>query len=1364
MKKLTLLLLALFSFCGARAAEDFTGKVVTLSKATSISPGQWYALYNTSSKVFIFDDGSGTLTTSSTPATTLASESAGNLMMLESAGDGTYYVKTGLDNYLGEVTSNTLRTSANASAAYTFANVDGDEGSWSIANSGKYLNGSLKGVSTLNTQTTWTIYEVTLSSESELSASNRMLYQEKLFKSDNRCLARFFSKRNTARYLTSNTKGAASGAALKSKTELSQIWLITYDGSSGYTFLNAETGQYLSSTFSAPSGSSTTMYIQRSPNNSDEKTDYYFNISTSSSFSGQTCLNLGNDGSTLYEWSCGDGDTGSDWAAEIVYELTVDDVIGNIQSSNEYASELKNGSYYRIINDSYGVCMTEANNQLKCQNADESNFAQYWQLIKNGSKWYIKNVMTDNYVQSQNAFYTAYTTGTTPVSFTISSTGDDLANTWYIYNANSNSTVLHCDASYTVVNWYTGNVASMWDFLEVELSEEDIAAAKDEFSEYTDIVENLSSIQASLDRLFQDKACTTLLDDIAALSDEELELNADYASLPTGIKEMVLKVKNDTWGLAATNTETTDSYERFFRIADYRPYSHYSTMSGNSYTGQSYAYGKLSGPTGIYINNGDLLYIYVDESPNKDCTLQVEIVNTDGVPGDHQTGATTDLTAGLNVLRGAEQDVVYIFYQLNDPAKYLADYPDIKIHIEGGTLNGYWDATRDMTNQDWANMKDLGLLSKCSVINLKTENLVFAMDSELVLSAMSAAHKSAKDKQEDIELLMRIWDMIPANEQSYQGLEDMDGRFRNVWNCFSVNYNYMFATTYGTYYENSTLATIMNYYQFTHQSEGNEGGAIWGPSHEMGHNHQNAINLIGTTESSNNLFSNINMYEQGVSTTRGPSPVTNFDDYLANGTTWLGHDIWITTRMFFQLYLYFHVMEHDTLFVPNLFKALRKDPISKNGSNSKGKDDYLHFAEKVCEVANADLSEFFEAYGMFVPVDNYYVDDYSTYYVTTSQSDIDSSKKTMQKYEKKLGNIMFIDDHIVKHLADPDNKFEAVPASDGYKVNCATGTNYKVGTAGDVGDYEEYDGHTEYIVNSDYYTMSSTGSVTFKGSGFVGHKVYDLDGNLLWATNKTTVTVPSAIRSLFPYDVVVVAAEANMEDVPCPYYKQGGTDPVYRVNVSFPDGTSTLWWANDNIDAYLPENAIGVIGSTDAPETLTSSVNVINTDSTAQSIVINGDMECHIPQEFTAQSLQFTKSGDGYQALCLPFAVSDTTTIIDGGYLYNADVAAGEPVVVEGDIDFSLEDVTLTAGDFTPAESGYVLSSDGSEVVAAEDITPFVYLFDTAFELGIYDAINEMLSSPNADENSVYDLSGRRLTKVTKPGIYIVNGVKTFVR
>ena len=775
----------------------------------------------------------------------------------------------------------------------------------------------------------------------------------------------------------------------------------------------------------------------------------------------------------------------------------------------------------------------------------------------------------------------------------------------------------------------------------------------------------------------------------------------------------------------------------------------------------------LSGPTGIVANPDNIIYIYVDKAPSSDCTLQLECVTTEGVPGDHQTGSVISLKQGLNIYRATQQMQLYIFYQLNNTQKYLADYPDIKIHIEGGALNGYWDATRGMTNADWKLLQQ-DLLKSSPVINLKTEHLVFCMNSDLVKQC----------EPTEMEGLMRIWDQIPANEERYMGVEDFAGRYRNIWNAFSINYNYMFATTYGTYYNESTLSSIMNYNNMR------KAGSLWGPSHEMGHNHQASINVVGTTESSNNMFSNINTFEQGIQTTRRNLPPDVFAD-LSNSTPWVGRDIWNTTSMFFQLYLYFHVMHHDDNFLPNLFRKMRKNPIekksgwdsttpfvdngeTKTGANiTYGSKDYLHLAKMICDVAQADLSEFFEAYGMFVPVKNHFVGDYANYLVTTTQADIDAAKKYMQKYPKKLGNIMFIDDHIAPmKKADPDNIFEAVPPSNGYKTNNNTQRGNAGSIIGDVGDYEDFDDDPSYDVNSDYFTLSGS-TITFKGSGYMGHKFYDKKGNLIWATSQKTATLPASVKNLGVENFTVVAAEANMGDVPCPYYKSG-TAKVYKANVYFGDEKATnIWWANGqtSMNDYLPANAVAVMEAEDVPANVLEANNVIGADGTAQHIVINGDAPCYIPVPAQAGSLKFTKAFDGYAALNLPFAV--TTADVEGlqtlSYVNDQlaisaaqRVEAGYPVVAQNGVAINQTNANLIAGSYQELTDVTVIKADGQGVEKVATASPFTFTMEQV--VGIRDIQPEALT-PSISHN-VYDLSGRRVSNVRKAGIYIVDGKK----
>ncbi len=1367
MKKFYLLLTLLLALVGVGTAQALdlpTGLYDVGKEVTTLETGKWYYLMNRGTSKYIKENTSNALKQSASPKGVSISGNEGYLVTLEDAGEGKYYIKTGLGNYYKAPNSTSARgtgATLTTSWAITIETIEDNAGHFLIFGSGTYnmvapTDGTdIKGGTnkTLNGIGDWAFVEVKTTTPDQLTG--RDLYNYQMSKLG---LIRLHNKRTTTSYLTTTTSGKAVGASKASKG-LSQVWILEKSGSA-YTVRSANTGEYLQPAFDTPSGSATNMYIQFSPNNTG--TQSYINISSSSDFSGTSCLNLNGDGKSIYKWSYAN-DAGSDWAIELVEDVTEAEVREHLNGAKGYVGELTDGKYYRVISTSYNRYMTESNGDVVSIALNAENFSQYWKMVKSGTGWAIQNVVSQKYIQIQNSTSNTYKTGTSKATLYPRRITDKWEYKWVISNTNNGSVGLHTASTqgYNVVLWNTSAEASIWAFEEVELSEEDIENARSGLKEYEELVKNLTTYQGHLDNLFQDKACSTLKAEIQALTDEQLAANADYAGLSKAMQEMVMKVKNNTWK-QYTNASTgyTADYERFFRVTDYHIYSNYSEMANGSNFTMSNAFGRLSNPTGIVANPGDIIYIYVDDTPKSECTLKLESVTTDGVAGNHPTGTQQSLKKGLNLFTFSQQAMLYIFYQLDNTKKYLADYPNIKIHIEGGQLNGYWDATRGMTNADWALLQK-ELLQASPFLNLKTERLVFQMDTELV--------KQSEPKE--MEGLMRIWNTICANEDRYMGVEDFEGRYNNIWNVFSGASSYMHSTTYGTWYTESTLSTVMNYANMR------KPGNLWGPSHEIGHNHQGSINVVGTTESSNNLFSNINTFEQGIQTTRRQLPCDNFAE-LVKGTPWQGRNIWCTTSMYFQLYLYFHAMHNDDQFLPNLFRTMRKNPINKN--SGKGTTDYLHLAKMICDVAQADLSEFFEAYGMFVPIDNYEVGDYATYHTTTTQADIDAAKKYMQKYEKKLGNIMFIDDHILPMKnADPDNKFEGVVPANGKKSNnTSQHTELNNGLpVGDVGDYEVFDGHQEYDVDGDYFTISGS-TITFRGTGYVGHKFYDLDGNLIWATNAKSITLPTQLRTLGPENYTVVAAQANMKDVPCPYYKSG-TAKVYKTQIYFGDeGQSKQWWAGESTELgkYLPENAIGVVNSAEPTANITSTPNIINTDGTATSIVINGDLPTFIPavmQEeetlpLTAQNVSFKKTIEGMAALNLPFNVTSSDLAGLKTATYNNEVlsitdtqsvAAGSPVVVSGNVNLSLKNVTLTSGNYPELTAVKVLASDGQSVVEAEKASPFTFNFGVA--TGVE---NIIVSDGNSNATPIYDLSGRRITKATKAGIYIVNGKKYIKR
>ena len=130
------------------------------------------------------------------------------------------------------------------------------------------------------------------------------------------------------------------------------------------------------------------------------------------------------------------------------------------------------------------------------------------------------------------------------------------------------------------------------------------------------------------------------------------------------------------------------------------------------------------------------------------------------------------------------------------------------------------------------------------------------------------------------------------------------------------------------------------------------------------------------------------------------------------------------------------------------------------------------------------------------------------------------------------------DDHVKKHPVITDSPFEG-QTTEQYRVDCRTGDGYTIGTAGDFGDYEDFTGdidqdtqESNYTLNEHYINGQPTTTITFTGSDYVGHKFYDTDGNLLWATNYRQADLPENIRALGTANYRIVTARVvNLKPV-----------------------------------------------------------------------------------------------------------------------------------------------------------------------------------------------------------------------------------------
>lgn len=508
-----------------------------------------------------------------------------------------------------------------------------------------------------------------------------------------------------------------------------------------------------------------------------------------------------------------------------------------------------------------------------------------------------------------------------------------------------------------------------------------------------------------------------------------------------------------------------------------------------------------------------------------------------------------------------------------------------------------------------------------------------------------------------------------------------------------------------------------------------------------------------------------------------------------------------------------------------LFRRLRKDPLNHSkGSQDNptpASGDYLKFAVKCAEVAQEDLSEFFEAYGFFRPYDLKYVGDYGDYYVTCTQEMADDAKAKIKACGKPNGNILFVENHI-KHEPQQDHDGNLLYDAQG---NVLLRTDYDtedaVGKCGDVGSYSEYVAGN--YANGYTYTRSGN-TITMTGEGAVGYKVYDKDGNLLYFANTNSFVLPQTVADKLAetgQKMVLKVAQADGSDVTLPAADATKyTLKVYRADALTTDKCATVY--TDGTEATLPtikNNELVYIEATDVtvPTTLTEQTNYVNAaDNTAYKLVLTDKQDFYAPSAFTAQTVTYSRANTaGYNSVCLPFAISaadfgsearlEQFTSTDGQSVSLTSTtdenAAGQPCFVycpETQTEWTLtkQNAHIVAepieasdgnavlhGSFTNAAIGagqYKLTADGTAFGVTTDkgkvtafrtyLTPATtagaaallqVLHDGAEVTGVNTAVQPAgVNQPAA----VYDLTGRRVQRITRPGIYIVNGKKTVVR
>lgn len=613
---------------------------------------------------------------------------------------------------------------------------------------------------------------------------------------------------------------------------------------------------------------------------------------------------------------------------------------------------------------------------------------------------------------------------------------------------------------------------------------------------------------------FEDVACTQLKSEYQAMSDEELTAALTEVKMPELMISTALKVKNASWA----------KYEQDFRIHSYKAYSD-ATYWNNKMMSSGGSY--MGNPTGIYAkNDGDELFVFVDSDIPSDATLYFAGCVENELIYNAQTG--TRLVKGLNVIEGVKDALYYIVYTADTKSmkKTLDQWPDMKIHIEGGVVNGYYDVSRH-SDADYqailkaATHKRFTVRGGHSLFNLKTASYKTVFPKTVDKSICWFDSVAVWEKE-----LMGMCESVASGKKAgypwyLTGGEAIYPIYYNNPN-FAIegepeDAGYANSTPYRTSYNG--IDCIKNCLNALNPNMDD-----WCAGHECGHNNQQAINLEGCTEASNNVFSNLVRYLDGLNTSGGSTLSTVMAEYARHEPFYF-RDVNSRLRFFWNFYLYYHLGQKNTSFYPELFKALRKDPLV-NYNTTNNNNGGLKFVRKVCEIAQEDLTDFFDIWGFFEPIKRTTIEDYGSHPIAVTQATINSTKANIAKYEKKNREIIFVEDRADYVL------------STGFLQAAGKKRNESdlVGQCGELGQFTSY--WPGGCAPSEYVYYQSDSLYAIEGEGGLGFLMLDAENNIKYASNAKNFCIPSSVGNdftIYSYD-----ADGSLHEVP-----QAGSGTVY---------------------------------------------------------------------------------------------------------------------------------------------------------------------------------------------------------------------------
>lgn len=294
-------------------------------------------------------------------------------------------------------------------------------------------------------------------------------------------------------------------------------------------------------------------------------------------------------------------------------------------------------------------------------------------------------------------------------------------------------------------------------------------------------------------------------------------------------------------------------YDTKYRLASYKCYTSPQTLSA-AWNAPGKHYDQLAGVTGINIKKGSNAVI-VSGIPEG---LTVQLCVTawyEGKDGGSFDGGNPQLfyytlKNGLNVFEyNFDYDgLAYICYYAPDSSQY----PDLQAHFVRGQVNGY--LSPDKTNEE---MYELCANAK----NVCMDLLGTKVHSVWTSKGLRDYCKASDGTSLGYRQYMNVLDSLIAWEHRALGFEKYN-RLPDTRTLAYTNYTYyMFQGGLGVSFHHDQEQRVLNCRTLMY----NDDDAIWGLSHEWGHQHQMKPYFCwaGMSEVTNNVFSYYNIMAMG---------------------------------------------------------------------------------------------------------------------------------------------------------------------------------------------------------------------------------------------------------------------------------------------------------------------------------------------------------------------------------------------------------------------------------------------------------------------------------------------------------------------